>query len=161
MLANKYLAAVIGILLILVIAYNIKFFSSKKVAPQTPVVKKTELEKRSSPDTVKVTNRTFVQKDRHQWKRDPFGLVPISQKIVKTAKKEPEKDFAEDIQLIGIIKRDGRSYALINGKVYSKDDRIGDIVIKEIRKHSVVLASGEKTEEISFKDYIVLKETPK
>jgi Tfp pilus assembly protein PilP len=88
-------------------------------------------------------------------------LVPISQKIVKTAKKEPEKDFAEDIQLIGIIKRDGRSYALINGKVYSEDNRIGDIVIKEIKQHSVVLASGEKTEEISFKDYVVLKEKPK
>ena len=30
MLGNKYLAAVVGILLILVVAYNIKFFSLKK-----------------------------------------------------------------------------------------------------------------------------------
>jgi type II secretory pathway component PulC len=158
MLANKYLTAVVGILLILVVAYNVKFFSSKKVAHQTPVVKKTELEKRSLPDTVKVTNRTFVQKDKHQWKRDPFGLLPISK---KTAKTETKKEFAEDIQLIGIIKRDGRSYALINGKVYSEDDRIGDIVIKEIKKHSIILSSGEKTKEISFKDYVVLKEKTK
>ena len=63
--------------------------------------------------------------------------------------------------MIGIIKRDGRSYALINGKVYIENDIIGDAVIKEIKKHSVVLSSGEKTKEISFKDYVVLKEKPK
>jgi Tfp pilus assembly protein PilP len=156
--ANKYLAFVVGILIILIVAYNVKFFSSKKVIYQIPAVKKTDLEKRSFPDTLKVTKRTFVQKDAHQWKRDPFGLVPISE---KTVKKEPEKDFAEDIQLIGIIKRDGRSYALINGKVYTVDDRIGDIVVKEIKRHSIVLSSGEKIKEISFKDYVVLKEKPK
>jgi Tfp pilus assembly protein PilP len=156
--ANKYLAFVVGILIILIVAYNVKFFSSKKVISQIPAVKKTDLEKRSFPDTLKVTKRTFVQKDAHQWKRDPFGLVPISE---KTVKKEPEKDFAEDIQLIGIIKRDGRSYALINGKVYTVDDRIGDIVVKEIKRHSIVLSSGEKIKEISFKDYVVLKEKPK
>jgi len=153
--ANKYLTAVVGILIILIVAYNVKFFSSKKVTPQIPVVKKTEPEKHSLPDTIKVTKRTLVQKDAHRWKRDPFGLVTISE---KTVKKEPEKDFVEDIQLIGIIKRDGRSYALINGKVYSEDDRIGDTVVKEIKKHGIVLSSGEKTKEISFKDYVVLKE---
>jgi len=153
--ANKYLAAIVGILIILVAAYNVKFFSSKKVIPQMPAAKKTDLEKRSLPDTIIVTKRTLVQKDAHQWKRDPFGLVPISE---KTVKKKPEKDFSEDIQLTGIIKRDGRSYALINGKVYSADDRIGDIVVKEIKRHSIVLSSGEKTKEISFKDYVVLKE---
>jgi hypothetical protein len=158
MLANKYLAFVVGILIILIIAYNVKFFSSKKVIPQMPAVKKTDLEKRSLPDTLKVTKRTPVQKDAHHWRRDPFGLVPISEKKVK---KEPERDFAEDIQLIGIIKRDGRSYALINGKVYSVDERIGDIVVKEIKRHSIVLSTGEKIKEISFKDYVVLKEKPK
>ena len=38
------------------------------------------------------------------------------------------------------------------------DDRIGDVVIKEIKKHGIVLSSGEKSKEISFEDYIVLKE---
>ncbi|OGW52623.1 MAG: hypothetical protein A2Y81_05270 [Nitrospirae bacterium RBG_13_43_8] len=161
MLANKYLAAVLGILLALVIVYNVKFLSSKKAAPQIPVVKKTDIEKRPSPDNTTLVKRTIIQKDRNPWKRDPFGLIQVSEIKVITAKKEPEKDFAEDIQLIGIIKRDGRSYALINGKVYSEDDIIGDAVIKEIKKHSVVLSSGEKTKEISFKDYVVLKEKPK
>ena len=62
---------------------------------------------------------------------------------------------------MGIIKRNGRSHVLINGKVYSVNDKIGDVVIKDIKKHGIVLFSDGKSKEISFEDYIVLKEKTK
>ena len=91
--SNKYLAAAIGILLVLVIVYNVKFLSSKKAAPQIPVVKKTDIEKRPSPDITKLANRIIIQKDRNPWKRDPFGLVQVSEIKVKTSKKRTGKGF--------------------------------------------------------------------
>ena len=62
---------------------------------------------------------------------------------------------------MGIIKRDGRSRVLINGKVYSVDDKIGDVVLKDIKKHGIVLLSDGKNQEISFEDYVILKEKTK
>ena len=49
MLGNKYLAAGIGIFLVLVAAYNIKFFSSKSKTPETSKAEKSEAVKSSEP----------------------------------------------------------------------------------------------------------------
>ena len=158
MLENKYLAAGIGILLVLVVAYNIKFFSSKSRTPEITTVEKSEAVKHSEPikHIESVTNknpeRILEKEDKNKWKRDPFGL----QAIKKPASKKPE--IGEDFHLMGIIKRDGRSRVLINGKVYSVDDKIGDVVIKDINKHGIVLFSDGESKEISFEDYIILKE---
>lgn len=141
MLGNKYVAVGIGILLVLVVAYNVKFFSSKSRSLQMPMVKNVEPAKHPLPFTTKVPERVSVKEDKSRWKRDPFGL----QLSGKTEYK--------GIQLMGIIKRNGRSHALINGRVYSINDRVGDSVIKEIKKHSIVLLSGGKIHEISFEAY--------
>jgi hypothetical protein len=161
MLGNKYLVAGIGIILVLVAAYNIKFFSSKSKAPEITTVEKSEAVKSSEPikhiepGINKNPERILEKEDKNKWKRDPFGL----QAIKKPASKEPE--IGEDFHLMGIIKRDGRSRVLINGKVYSVDDKIGDVVIKDIKKHGIVLFSDGKNQEISFEDYKVLKEKTK
>jgi len=157
MLENKYLAAGIGILLVLVVAYNIKFFSSKSRTPEITTVEKSEAVKHSEPikhiePVNKNPERILEKEDKNKWKRDPFGL----QAIKKPAAKKPE--IGEDFHLMGIIKRDGRSRVLINGKVYSVDDKIGDVVIKDINKHGIVLFSDGESKEISFEDYIILKE---
>ena len=164
MLGNKYVAALIGILLVAVIAYNIKSFTSKSRPPETAKIEKTEAEKPfepikyPEPDMNKNPERIAEKADRSKWKRDPFDLQ-IEVVTKKPASTKPE--FGEDIRLMGILKRNGKSHALINGKVYSVNDKIGDVVIKEINKHSIVLSSGEKSKEISFEDYIVLKEKTK
>ena len=162
MLGNKYLVAGIGILLVLVVAYNFKFFSSKSKIPETSKVEKSEAVKSSEPTkhiesvTNKNPERILEKEDKNKWKRDPFGLQALSK---KPASKKPE--IGEDFHLMGIIKRDGRSRVLINGKVYSVDDKIGDVVIKDINKHGIVLFSDGESKEISFEDYIVLKEKAK
>jgi hypothetical protein len=166
MLGNKYLAAVIGILLILVAAYNIKFFYSKNRPPQTVATGKIEAVKPSEPinpdgsDMHKKPERIVETEDKTRWKRDPFDLQAAA--VKKPGGKEEEKPaFSEDIRLIGVVKRNGKSHALINGSVYSVNDKIGDAVITEINKNGIVLSSGEKSKRISFEDYIILKEKSK
>jgi hypothetical protein len=166
MLGNKYLAAVVGLLLILVAAYNIKFFSSKNRPAETVVTEKTGAVKPSEPiktdgsDMHKKPERVMEAADKTTWKRDPFDLQAA---VVKKPGKKPEKKpaFSEDIRLIGIVKRDGKSHALINGSVYRVNDKIGDAVITEINKNGIVLSSGGENKRISFEDYIILKEKSK
>lgn len=162
MLGNKYLIAGIGILLVLVVAYNIKFFFSKSRTPEITKVAKSDAVKSSEPikHIESVTNknpeRILEKEDKNKWKRDPFGLQAL-QKIPISKKPEIGKDF----HLMGIIKRDGRSRVLVNGKVYSVNDKVEDVVIKDIKKHGIVLFSDGESKEMSFEDYIVLKEKAK
>jgi hypothetical protein len=156
MLGNKYLAAVIGVLLILVLAYNFDFFSAKSIRPETVTLKGTEHGQSPEPVIKRNPERIAEKEDRNAWKRDPFNLQALAK---KAAPKKP--GIGEGIHLMGILKRDGRSYALINGKVYGVDDKIGDSVIKDIKNHGIVLFSDGITREISFEDYVVLKEKAK
>lgn len=161
MLGNKYIAAVIGVLLLVIVAYNLKFFMSRRVQPQTSPAKISEPVRhaeRKSDEHKSGMNpvRMLEKEDKGKWKRDPFDLKGD----YKVAQEKTEYDL-KGIHLMGIIKRDNGSYALINGKVYSVNDRIGDAVVREIKKHGVVLSINGKIHEISFEDYTVVKEKSK
>ncbi|MFZ3138762.1 MAG: hypothetical protein WA126_15380 [Thermodesulfovibrionales bacterium] len=160
MLGNKYVAAAVGVILILVLAYNIKFFTAKSRQNEVTAGKGAETLQRPEPVMPKAPVIISEQEDKSTWKRDPFSLQVLLQK--KTASKIPQKpDISEGIHLTGIIKRNGKSLALINGKVYREDDRIGDVVIKAITKKGIVISSGDQSKEISFEDYKLLKEKSK
>lgn len=152
MLRNKYVAVLVGIVFIIVLANNIRFFTGKKSSapPVQPAVKSSGVPVVQT--TKKDVSRRFEQQDKSQWKRDPFNLA------VHTAGKPVQDDPAEGLYLMGILKRDGRSHVLINGKVYGENDRIDGVVIREIRKHSIVIVRGSQKEELFFADYKVLKE---
>jgi hypothetical protein len=159
MLGNKYVAIAVGILLVIVMAYNAnKFFFSKENQPETPVAQIAANSKPLEHDPGTMPERIPEKEDKGQWKRDPFNLEREIQHVAED--QEPEKPPL-DIRLMGIIKRDGRSHALINGKVYRVHDEFDDAIIKEIKKHSIVLLSEGETREISFDDYVVLKEKAK
>ena len=162
MLGNKYLAAAVGILLVIVVAYNIKFFISKSKQPEyqpgSPVAQISALSEPPKDKPGKMPERILEKEDKGLWKRDPFNLARDIPHVAE--EKEPEKP-ALAIRLMGIIRRDGRSHALINGKVYRVHDEFDDAIIKEIKKHSIVLLSDGETREISFNDYVVLKEKTK
>lgn len=158
MLRNKYIAIAVGILVVIVIAYNFKFFVSKKSQPESPVAQVSALSEPSKHEQGKLPERILDERDKGIWKRDPFDLKRDTQHLAEEP--EPEKSL-QDIHLMGIIKRDGRSHALINGKVYRVHDEFDDAIIKEIKKHSIILLSDGETREISFEDYIVLKEKTK
>jgi len=156
MLGNKYVAMGIGFLLILVLAYNFEFFTAKNSQPETVTLKGTEHGQTPEP-VIKRNPEPFAEKeDKNIWKRDPFNLQALSK---KADSKKP--GIGEGIHLEGILKRDGRSHVLINGKVYGVSDKIGDAVIKDIKNHGIVLFSNGITHEISFENYVVLKEKTK
>jgi len=160
MLGNKYVAAALGVILILVLAYNIKFFTAKTRQTEVTAGKGAESVQRPEPVMPKPPEIISEQEDKSTWKRDPFSLQALLPK--KTASKIAKKpDISEGIHLTGIIKRNGKSLALINGKIYRADDRIGDVVIKDITKKGIVISSGDQSREISFEDYKVLKEKSK
>ena len=162
MLGNKYVALAVGILLVIVVSYNIKYFVSKNRQPESPTGYKTA--QLSAPTETsehkpgKLPKRILEKKDKGHWERDPFNLKTVVE--IKKEQKKPEKPV-RDIRLMGIIKRDGRSHALINGTVYRVYDEFEDAIIIEIKKHSIVLLSNGETKEISFNDYVVLKEKVK
>jgi type II secretory pathway component PulC len=138
MLSNKYLAYTVLGLLILVIAYNIKYFSSK----QTPQNKSAEFVSGTAAFPLTPTNaeRHIIRKDNASW-RDPFALEKAD-KIKKKASKA-------EIRLIGILNREGdKSHALINGKIYGINDAVDGSVIIDIKKESVVISTEGKEEEI-------------
>jgi hypothetical protein len=160
MLGNKYLAAAVGVILIFVLAYNIKFFAAKSGQNEITAGKSAETFKQPGPIVQKTPEMVSEQEDKNRWNRDPFSLHAFLPG--KTASKMAKKpDMSEGVHLMGIIKRDGKSLALINGKIYSADDRIGDVVIKDITKKGIVISSGDQSREISFEDYKVLKEKSK
>lgn len=150
MLKNKYAAAVIAVLFVIVIAYNLNFFYTKGRSSVKPTVKSETLVKHSSADVAKSHERLTEQQDKGLWKRDPFDLQSAA---VKTG--------AGEIQLTGILKRDGKSHALINNRVYAAHDKIGDSVIKEIKRFSIVLSTHGEINEIYLDDYKVVKEKKK
>lgn len=160
MLGNKYVAAAVGVILILVLAYNMKFFTAKSRQNEVTAGKGAESVQQPEPVIAKAPEIISEQEDKSTWKRDPFSLQALLPK--KTASKILKKpDISEGIHLMGIIKRNGKSLALINGKIYRTDDRIGDVVIKDITKKGIIISSGDQSREISFEDYKLLKEKSK
>ncbi|MEW6715691.1 MAG: hypothetical protein AB1306_11470 [Nitrospirota bacterium] len=152
MRSNKYVAYTVLALLILVIAYNVRFFSSKNT-PEKEAAKSVSQPAAASPPAPAVTHvRTILKKDSSPW-RDPFSL--------EKAEKVEKKDVRIKMRIIGIIKRDGKSLALINGRVYSINDAIGNTVIMDIKKDSVVISTNGITEEIYLSNKSAMKETKK
>lgn len=158
MLGNKYVAIAVGILLLIVVAYNARKFFPGDKQPGSTVAHVAATARPPEHEPGAMPERIVDGEDKGQWKRDPFALKRDMQ--VKTVEKEPEKPPL-DIRLMGIIKRDGRSHALINGKVYRIHDEFDDAIIKEIKQHSIVLLSEGEIQEVSFEDYIVVKEKAK
>ncbi len=166
MLGNKYVAGVVGIILVIVIAYNVQFFMTKNnKTPLSPEDMQQQKVSEAARQHVKPQQlpaaRPSEGQEKGSWKRDPFSVKAI--KETRTA------EAADDIRLMGIVKRDGRSHALINGKVYAVNDRIGNAVIREIKQHSIVLLTGADGRpgreagllELSIDDYNVIKEKKK
>lgn len=150
MLRNKYLFAAVVFLFVVVVAYNLKFFYSSGKTSAKPSIPGSVSMKPSPSVSENQHERLPEQQDTSTWKRDPFGLQS------KSGTSE-----SGGIQLMGIIKRDGKSHALINGGVYTANQRIGDSIIKEIKRESVVLSTNGKIQEIYFDDYKVVKEKKK
>ncbi len=149
MLGNRYIAFAVAGVLALVILYNVRFFASRQpAAPMlpAPVARQTPGPSRAD---MQPARKEPAAPAAGAWTRDPFfaGTGQAAQ-----------IDAAEGLHLTGIINRNGRSLALINGKVYTVNDRVGSAVITEIRRDRIVLRADGRNQDLSFDDYTVIKE---
>ncbi|MFH1791528.1 MAG: hypothetical protein ABH885_06065 [Candidatus Omnitrophota bacterium] len=73
--------------------------------------------------------------------RDPF--VPLSG---SAAGRVDTGDVAHigDVSFEGVASVGGQRVVILNGEIFRKGDKFGDIVVKDIRDDSVILSSGEK-----------------
>ena len=89
----------------------------------------------------------FVYDD--QGRRDPFWrLVSPSGAILNY-----ETDFLiTDLALEGIMAgKDGKNYAIINGRILKAEDIIGQFVVERIDEDRIVLKKGKKKFELKLK----------
>ena len=82
-------------------------------------------------------------------RRDPFWrLVSPSGKVLNY-----ETDFLiTDLALEGIMAgKDGKNYAIINGRILKASDAIGQFVVERIDHDRIVLKKGKKKFELKLK----------
>lgn len=86
-----------------------------------------------------------TEKDRPQWRRDPFHYVPLSQ-TTRDRIKEPEKGPGGKEGLEGIMSGEGSIRALFNGQVVSEGDRVDGVLIRRITPYFILVedASGPR-----------------
>lgn len=162
MLRNKYVIAAVGIILMAVIGYNIRFFLSRgPVVSSRSQVQSVQKAAVTSQTDAPVSRHEAEKKDTRAWRMDPFS-IPSSFTAVSPKQAEPEEDYSwvGGLRLSGIIQKEGRGYALIDGGVYGRNDSIRSAQILDIKKHSIVLLLGRRAYEIFLDEENGMKENP-
>lgn len=146
MLRNRYLISLIVFLFILVVIYNINFFLKRRQPPHLKLASTVTAPERGT--TAEGGKSPFpVIKDKSRWRRDPFiysetesrqGRKPVGDK----------KDANVKIVLQGIMKTKGKFYALVNGDVVKKGDRIEGMLVEDIFKDGILLRDRDKQKKI-------------
>ena len=152
MLSNRYLAAAVVFALIIVAGYNIQYFRNRSTRNAQQAVKTAAAGRTASlevkdADSASKPVEVFEPADKTAWKRDPFALP----------RTKAGADSREH-HLQAVLHRDGRSFALINGRVYRQNDRVGESLLAEIRKDRVVLTTEGQKQELFLDDIIPVKE---
>lgn len=146
MLRNKYFVSLVALLFIVIVVYNINFFT-KRYRPHF---------KSSMITTITRSEKIFeakalspVKKDNSRWRRDPFihSGDGLKERLSNMDKKKVDK---ENLILQGIMGTKGQFYALINGWIVKKGDRIEGMVIEDISPDSVLLKDGNTQKMIKL-----------
>lgn len=131
MLRNKYVIAALGIVLLLVVAYNVAFFKTRTTsraagaAVQSPAVTNMQRLKVSSPSPV------MTSRPADEWRRDPFWY-PQSTKRSAPAQHAAASRPSSGIRLEATMIRDGKGYAIISGQIVGMGERYGEYVVAEV-----------------------------
>jgi hypothetical protein len=136
MLRNKYVIAVLCVLLLAVLLYDLSFFRKRGAGPGPAAP--------AAPAPPAALARTAAAAGtaadyRPQWRRDPFrhaGGAP------RTA---PAARSGGDLRLEGTMSRGGTAYALINGRIYGAGDRVDGSEIVKIDDLAVTMRGAGGT----------------
>lgn len=131
MLRNKYVVAALGVVLLLVVAYNVAFFKTRtankneRALVQAPAVTGMQRPKVSAPPQV------TTSRPAEKWRRDPFWY-PQNTKHAAPAHHAAAPRPSSGLQLEAVMIRDGKGYAIISGQIVGKGERLGEYVVAEI-----------------------------
>lgn len=150
MLRNKYLVSLVALLFVAVAAYNINFFLKRLRTPGPGTPERSIVITETTP---KESKSLFpVTGDKSRWKRDPFIHDDEKTKDKKLPLKN-KTDSNVKIMLQGIMMSKGKFYALVNGWVVKRGDRIEgmeDTVVEDIFRDSILLRTENKLERIKL-----------
>lgn len=155
MLRNRYLIAGLGLLLLVVLGWNIHFFIERRAAAGRQSLI-TASSASSEPASGRQKTETAVKKvfpvpqDPAVWRRDPFTLGSQASPIVKV-RAMPDAPAREDaLELQAVMTSGGKSFALVNGTVVGEGDRISNYRVAAISPYRIVLKSERGTREVSI-----------
>jgi hypothetical protein len=158
MLRNKFVIAIVAVLLCIVSIYNLNFFLKKK-APASLQGKTLgaapSVGRDRAPGHLMATPFP-VLRDKENWKRDPF--LYMEQRTGRYTEAEGragtpaarEKTKAPAIRLQGITVRNGKRFALVNGWVVGTGDRLDNVLITDITPYSIFVKDADGTREINI-----------
>ena len=158
MLRNKLVIGIVGVLLSIVVIYNLNFFLTKKEPAgfQEKSVSAAPSAGRDRSTGPMMTSSYPVLRDKENWKRDPF--LYIGQHTGRYPEKEGrggilatrEKTKAAVIKLQGITVRNGKRFALVNGWVVGAGDRLDNVLITDITPYSIFVKDADGIREINI-----------
>jgi hypothetical protein len=156
MLRNRFLIAVLAILLIAVAVYNYSFFASRKVKP--PAAHTAAPAGEAGPQQGATIDPSRIQAPsyRPQWTRDPFWYHDGAGK--QSAGGRPKRTASADITLEGTTTEQGKGYAIIDGQVIETGETIRGYTIVSIGDRSVVLRNAKGTRTLTIANDLLEKE---
>lgn len=149
MLRNKYFLAGLGGLLLLVLIYNIAFFSARgKGADRPSAVPGTAVQ--GDDGRALPASAQSQEGMTGEWRRDPFWYPDGARRTSFPASGARAPKIERGLRLEGTTMKEDKSYALISGKVYGVGDRVAGQEIVAINDSSVTMkgAGGARTMSI-------------
>ena len=131
---NKYVLAGVGGLLIIVLIYNIAFFSRRGKGADRPASVPVTAEKGAGGSASPALEQSLESGAAREWRRDPFwypGGRPRSA--------PPSAGKAPGLHLEATMAEGGKAYAIINGDIVGTGERFNGYVVAEIGDQFVKL----------------------
>ena len=182
MLSNKYFIAFLGILLVVALAYNVRYFSTRgkpKAREQTNKAVETidpplsnNVDKSANDKNTKllqsinepskiVDNVKRMVAENKPWGRNPF-LTPDEELSIRLISRKGEGEGEEPAIIKGILIGEKQRVAIIDHKIVTEGDWIGPEQVVRIDKDKVVLTLGKSQRVITMEETpvsIIVEET--
>lgn len=93
-------------------------------------------------------------KERKNWKRDPFAVPRIETVVIKPKiVRQKRIDESAGLTLNGIIQVDHRKKAMINGRLYEIGSLVNDLLLVDIETNYVIVRSSFRSYTLYLKNH--------
>jgi hypothetical protein len=139
MLRNRYVIAVVGVLLVLVLYYNVSFFSEKRAVKA--------VRQGDSPAFVETAERAAGTPAARtgEWKRDPFWYTDKNSRSRAGAASR-----GSGLALAATMTKDGKGYALIGDRVVGVGETLNGYTVVDVGQKSVTIKNHNGTRVLTI-----------